>query len=59
MDTTIKVRVETIDGSAVETEDYIRVNEVLTFEPGEREKEVRLVLFGLELFKIPFTWKIC
>ena len=46
MDSTIKVRVETIDGSAVETEDYIRVNEVLTFEPGEKEKEVRLAFVG-------------
>ena len=44
MDNTIKVRVETIDGSAVETEDYIGVNEILTFEPGEKEKEVRLEL---------------
>ena len=41
MDNTIRVRVETIDGSAVETEDYIAVNEILTFEPGEKEKEVR------------------
>ena len=34
-------RVETIDGSANEGEDYIAVNEVLTFEPYETEKEVR------------------
>jgi hypothetical protein len=33
--------VETIDGSAVVVEDYEAVNEVLTFEPHEREKEVR------------------
>ena len=33
-------RVETIDGSAVEGEDYEPVNEILTFEPREREKEV-------------------
>ena len=33
-------RVETIDGSAVEGEDYQPVNEILTFEPLEREKEV-------------------
>ena len=33
-------RVETIDGSAVEGEDYEPVNEILTFEPHEREKEV-------------------
>ncbi len=33
-------RVETIDGSAVEGEDYQPVNEILTFEPHEREKEI-------------------
>ena len=36
----VRVRVETIDGSATEGEDYKAVNEVLTFEPGEREKLV-------------------
>jgi hypothetical protein len=35
-------RVETIDGSAVEGEDYEPLNEILTFEPHEREKEVNL-----------------
>ena len=34
---------ETIDGSAVEGEDYEPVNEILTFEPHEREKEVILI----------------
>jgi hypothetical protein len=37
-------RVETIDGSAVEGEDYEPVNEILTFEPREREKEVGIWL---------------
>jgi hypothetical protein len=32
--------VETIDGSAVEGEDYQAVNEILTFLPNETEKEV-------------------
>ena len=36
-------RVETIDGSANEGEDYQAVNEVLTFEPHETEKEVKSV----------------
>ena len=34
-------RVESIDGTAVVDEDYIKVDEVLTFEPGETEKEVK------------------
>ena len=34
------LRVETIDGSANEGEDYVAVNEILTFEPYETEKEV-------------------
>ena len=33
-------RLETIDGSAVEEEDYKPLNETLTFEPNERTKEV-------------------
>lgn len=33
-------RLETIDGAAVEGEDYEPVNEILRFSPHEREKEV-------------------
>lgn len=40
----ISFRVETIDGSAVEGEDYEPINEILTFEPNEREKEVLIQL---------------
>ena len=36
----VRVRVETIDGSAVEGEDYQAINEIITFEPYETEKEV-------------------
>ncbi|KAB7507979.1 Sodium/calcium exchanger 2 [Armadillidium nasatum] len=39
-DNRVKVRVETIDGTAVVEEDYIKINEVITFEAGETEKEV-------------------
>ena len=39
-------RVETIDGSANEGEDYIAVNEILTFEPYETEKEVKMATYG-------------
>ena len=41
---TVKVKVETIDGSAVEGEDYQAVNEVLTFEPNETEKEIGITI---------------
>jgi len=41
---TVKVRVETIDGSANEGEDYIAVNEILTFEPYETEKEIGVTI---------------
>ena len=37
----VSCRVETIDGSATEGEDYVAVNQVLTFEPYETEKEVK------------------
>jgi len=40
----VRVRVETIDGSATEGEDYKAVNEVLTFEPGEREKLIGVTI---------------
>ena len=45
-------RVETIDGSAVEGEDYEPVNEILTFEPREREKEVKIFSFRVFIFSI-------
>ena len=35
---------ETIDGSAVEGEDYEPVNEVLTFDAHEREKEIGVTI---------------
>lgn len=41
---TVKVRVETIDGSAVEGEDYQAVNEILTFLPKETEKEIGVTI---------------
>eukprot|EP00092_Neocalanus_flemingeri_P005435 GFUD01005858.1.p1 GENE.GFUD01005858.1~~GFUD01005858.1.p1 ORF type:complete len:850 (-),score=199.84 GFUD01005858.1:223-2772(-) len=41
---TVRVRVETIDGSANEGEDYQAVNEVLTFEPHETEKEIGVTI---------------
>jgi len=41
---TIKVRVETIDGSAVEGEDFQAVNEILTFQPNETEKEIGITI---------------
>ena len=37
---TIIIRVETIDGSANEGEDYVAISETLTFEPYQKEKEV-------------------
>jgi solute carrier family 8 (sodium/calcium exchanger) len=40
----VRVRVETIDGSAVEGEDYHAVNEILTFEPNEKEKEIGITI---------------
>lgn len=42
MDETVRVRLETIDGSAVVEEDYKPLNETLTFEPNERTKEIGL-----------------
>lgn len=33
-------RVETIDGTARRGEDYVALREIVTFEPGEKEKQV-------------------
>jgi len=41
---TVRVRVETIDGSAKAGEDYQNVNEVLTFEPHETEKQIGVTI---------------
>merc|ERR1712038_2078557 len=41
---TVLVKVETIDGSANEGEDYIAINETLTFEPFQKEKEVSVTI---------------
>jgi Calx-beta domain len=34
-------RIETIDGTANAMEDYLPINEIVTFAPKEREKKVR------------------
>ena len=44
LNNTVKVRVETIDGSANEGEDYQAVDEILTFEPMETEKEIGITI---------------
>ncbi|XP_045122497.1 sodium/calcium exchanger 2-like isoform X9 [Portunus trituberculatus] len=38
IDTRVSVRVETIDGTATVDQDYIGINEIITFEANEREK---------------------
>lgn len=42
--TTVRVRVETIDGSATEGEDFKAVDEVLTFLPNETEKLIEVTI---------------
>jgi len=41
---TVQVKVETIDGSATEGEDYHKVDEILTFQPDETEKEIGVTI---------------
>jgi len=41
---TVQIKVETIDGSANEGEDYVAINETLTFEPYQKEKEVSVTI---------------
>ena len=51
IDLVLPDRVETIDGSAVQDEDYEPLNEILTFEPNEREKEVTYFILQGSPFK--------
>ena len=46
------VRVETIDGSANEGEDYIAISETLTFEPYQKEKEVKIMMVTKKMMLI-------
>uniref|UniRef100_A0A0K8SFP5 Calx-beta domain-containing protein n=3 Tax=Lygus hesperus TaxID=30085 RepID=A0A0K8SFP5_LYGHE len=42
VDNQVRVRVKTIDGTARKNDDYLPINEILTFEKGQREKQVVL-----------------
>ena len=46
-------RVETIDGSANEGEDYQAVDEILTFEPMETEKEIGITIVDNNQDEVP------
>ncbi|XP_043208398.1 sodium/calcium exchanger 2-like [Amphibalanus amphitrite] len=45
-DTEVRCRIETIDGTATVNEDYIGINEILTFQPGEIEKQVTVEIIN-------------
>ncbi|XP_069953412.1 sodium/calcium exchanger Calx isoform X5 [Cherax quadricarinatus] len=45
-DNEVSVRVETIDGTATEEQDYVAINEVITFKPGETEKFVEVEIIN-------------
>lgn len=46
LDNRVSVRVETIDGTATEEQDYMPINEVITFEPEENEKFVEVEIIN-------------
>ncbi|CAG0922584.1 unnamed protein product, partial [Notodromas monacha] len=46
MDNTIQIRVETIDGSATSEADFMPINQILTFQPNELEKEVEVEIIN-------------
>ncbi|XP_037777233.1 sodium/calcium exchanger 2-like isoform X4 [Penaeus monodon] len=45
-DNEVSVRVETIDGTATEDQDYIPINQVITFGPGETEKLIEVEIIN-------------
>ncbi|XP_068208798.1 sodium/calcium exchanger Calx-like isoform X3 [Palaemon carinicauda] len=46
LDNRVSVRVETIDGTATEEQDYVPINEVITFDPEETEKLVEVEIIN-------------
>ncbi|XP_042863418.1 sodium/calcium exchanger 2-like isoform X4 [Penaeus japonicus] len=45
-DNEVSVRVETIDGTATEDQDYVPINQVITFGPGETEKMIEVEIIN-------------
>ncbi|XP_042238994.1 sodium/calcium exchanger 2-like isoform X3 [Homarus americanus] len=45
-DNEVSVRVESIDGTATEEQDYIAINKVITFAPGEMEKQIEVEIIN-------------
>nr|XP_045601210.1 sodium/calcium exchanger 2-like isoform X3 [Procambarus clarkii] len=45
-DNEVSIRVETIDGTATEEQDYVAINEVVTFQPGETEKFIEVEIIN-------------
>ncbi|CAG0887576.1 unnamed protein product [Darwinula stevensoni] len=48
LDKVAKIRVETIDGSAEAGQDYVKIQEVLEFEPNETEKMIEVEILNDE-----------
>ncbi|XP_076058924.1 sodium/calcium exchanger 2-like isoform X3 [Oratosquilla oratoria] len=46
VDNLVKVRVESIDSTATVGEDYVQINEIVTFEPGEVEKPISIEIIN-------------
>ncbi|KAK7066236.1 hypothetical protein SK128_023517, partial [Halocaridina rubra] len=46
LDSRVSVRVETIDGTATEDQDYVPINEIITFEEGETEKSIQVEIIN-------------
>ena len=44
LDQEVKIRVQTVDGSAVQNEDYKPINQILTFQPKEKVKEKAITI---------------
>ena len=44
MNEVVKVRLQTVDGAAVEGEDYEAIDEILTFRPHETKKEIGITI---------------
>lgn len=58
VDTACGVRVYTVDGTATETEDYVKVDTVLTFTAGETEKKVDVAIIDDDVWEPDETFDV-
>ena len=57
----VRVKVDTMDGTADEGDDYIAMHEIVTFEPGQKEMDIELEIVDDDDWEPDeeFYFKVC